>query len=60
MSLKSATLIAIIGEFISLLWAISINIGVLNWNRAVSVVISIIGTGSLLIFLVTLYLKQNK
>lgn len=60
MSLKNATLIAIIGEFISLLWAVSINVGLLNWNRAVSVVISIIGTGSLLIFLLTLYLKQNR
>lgn len=58
MSLKSATLIAIIGQFLDLIWSLSLYLELMHWNRILSVCMSIIGFGSILIFLVTLYSKQ--
>ena len=60
MSLKSATLIAIIGQFLFLLWLISWDLELLRWNRILSVSMNIIGIGCILIFLITLYSKQKK
>jgi len=59
MTLKNATLIAIIGQGISLLWYISLNIELFNWSPTLGLVMNFIGFGSLLIFLITLYAKQK-
>jgi len=60
MSLKSATLFAIIGQFLTLLWGLSLNLEILHWNRIIAVVMNIISIGSILAFLITLYSKQRK
>ena len=60
MSLKSATLIAIIGQFLYLLCLLSLNLELLRWNRIIGVSMNIIGIGCILIFLITLYTKQKK
>ncbi len=60
MSLKNATLIAIIGQLLYLSWLISLNLEILKWNRTLGVLMNIVGIGCLLIFLITLYFKQKK
>jgi hypothetical protein len=60
MSLKIATLTAIIGQGLYLLWLIALNLNLLQWNRVIGVILNIIGIGSILVFLVTLYVKQTK
>lgn len=60
MNLKSATLIAIIGQLIYLLWLLSLNLEILRWNRIIAIVMNIIGIGCLLFFFITLYCKQKK
>jgi hypothetical protein len=60
MSLKIATLTAIMGQGLYLLWLIALNLNLLQWNRVIGVILNIIGIGSILVFLVTLYVKQTK
>ena len=60
MRLKSATLIAIIGQILNLLWILSLNLELLYWNHIVGLIMNVIVIGSLLIFLITLYVKQKK
>jgi len=60
MSLKSATLIAIICQFLYLLWIVSLNLGLLRWNQAIGIPMNIIETGSILFFLIILFSKQKK
>lgn len=59
MKLRSATLIALIGQIIYILWIISANFGLLQWNKSVSLIMTIIGMGSMIVFLTVLYLKQK-
>lgn len=60
MSLKIATLLTIIGQIITLMWILTLNLELIQWNRIIGIVINIIGSGSLILFFVVLYRKQIK
>ncbi len=59
MSLKNATLIAIIGQVLSLLWVLCLNLNLFPWNRIMGLIFNLIGIGSLILFLSILYTKQK-
>jgi hypothetical protein len=59
MKLRSATLIALIGQIIYILCIIIVNVGLLQWNQSLSLIMTIIGMGSMIVFLTVLYLKQK-
>lgn len=59
MSLKNATLIAIIGQILNLLWVLCLNLNLFHWNRTIGLIFSLIGMGSLILFFIILYSKQK-
>jgi len=59
MNLKTATLITLIGIAIQTVLYLLFYMNILEWSRSFSILSLIIGNGSLLFFLGTLYLKQK-
>ena len=59
MSLRNATLIAIIGQFVGLVLGFSSCLGRIRWTPTLAIIINTAGPGCLLVFLITLYLKQQ-
>ena len=64
MTLKSATLVAIIGTIISAIGAMIMTLGSFNFDNVMTLkmiwaLISLLENGSMLLFLFTLYTKQK-
>ena len=60
MDLKIATLVALIGQVIFFIILLIMNLRVISWSPAVSILINIIGSGSLIFFFIVLYMRQQK
>ena len=59
MNIKTATLVALIGNSTATLYWLARNLSIFDYSSGVSILMNILGGGSLVLFLFILYKNQN-